>query len=139
MNIVSILPIDCIKEIFKIVNTKDICNLISVCKDFKNIIKETELVLDFKNIPFIDIFLRFFKNIYSINLSDTNITDKGLEYLKGVHIIDLSGCQMITDKGLEYLKGVHTINLESTKITDKGLQYLKGVHTIKYRIYKNNR
>ena len=89
MNIISILPIDCIKEIFKIVNTEDIYNLISVCKDFKNIIKETELVLDFKNIPFIDIFLRFFRNIYSINLRHTNITDKGLQYLKGVHIIDL--------------------------------------------------
>ena len=39
-------------------------------------------------------------------------------------------CQNITDKGLEYLKGVHTINLGYTKITDKGLEYLKDVHTI---------
>ena len=61
MNIISILPIDCIKEIFKIINTKDICNLIFVCKDFKNIIKETELILNFKNIPFKDIFFKIFQ------------------------------------------------------------------------------
>ena len=38
----------------------------------------------------------------------TRITDKGLEYLKGVHTINLWNCTKITDKGLEYLKGVHT-------------------------------
>ena len=66
---------------------------------------------------------------------------KSLQYLRGVHTINLSGCNQITDKGLQYLndpmflsdnlKGVHTINLSGCyHITDKGLQYLKGVHTI---------
>ena len=86
MNIISILPIDCIREIFKIINTIDICNLIFVCKDFQNIIKETNLILNFTNIPFRDNFLNFFENKYIFILNNTKITDKGLEYLKGVHI-----------------------------------------------------
>src|SRR5438874_9671760 len=77
-------------------------------------------------------FMNFFKrNIkwFRINCS-CKITDKGLEYLKDVHTIDLSFCNQITDKGLEYLKGVHTINFDCNQITDKGLEYLKGVHII---------
>jgi len=31
--------------------------------------------------------------------------------LKGVHTINLSGCNQVTDAGLEHLKGAHTINL----------------------------
>ena len=61
-----------------------------------------------------------------VDLGCTKITDKGLEYLKGVHTINLGNVQNITDKGLEYLEGVHTICLNNTNITDKGLEYLKG-------------
>ena len=72
--------------------------------------------------------LEYLKGVHTINLSYCNqITDKGLEYLKGVHTINLPCCKQITDKGLKYLKGVHTINLSyCNKITDKGLEYLKG-------------
>src|SRR5439155_1747933 len=77
-------------------------------------------------------FMNFFKrNIkwFRIDCSNSIITDEGLEYLKGVHIINLKHCNKITDRGLEYLKGVHTINLiYCNKITDKGLEYLEGVH-----------
>ena len=48
MNIISILPIDCISEILKIIDTIDVCKLIFVCKDFQNIIKETTLILNFR-------------------------------------------------------------------------------------------
>ena len=44
----------------------------------------------------------FILSIYGIV---QNITDKGLEYLKGVHTIYLWRCQNITDEGLECLKG----------------------------------
>src|SRR5439155_13362233 len=75
-------------------------------------------------------FMNFFKrNIkwFRIDCAYSAITNKGLEYLKGVRTIDLSYCNKITDKGLEYLKGIHTIDLSyCNKITDKGLEYLKG-------------
>ena len=84
-----------------------------------------------------DNFLNFFANKCVFMLNNTNITDKGLETFKELpkglapHTINLWNCQSITDKGLEYLKGVHTITLWNCKsITDKGLEYLKGVHTI---------
>ena len=90
MNIVAILPIDCIKEILKIVNTEDICNLINVCKKFKNVIKETKLILNFTNILLSDNLLNFFANTCIFNLKRKNIIDKELKYLKGVHNINLS-------------------------------------------------
>ena len=64
-------------------------------------------------------------------LATTNLSLNDLEYLKGVHTIDLTDCQQITDVGLEHLKGVHTINLSHChQITNAGLEHLKGVHTI---------
>ena len=79
------------------------------------------------NFAFLKRNIKYFK----FNLRNTFITDKGLQYFKGVHTINLSDCDQITDGGLEYLKGVHTINLNGcNKITDKGLEYLKGVHII---------
>jgi len=38
-----------------------------------------------------------------------NVTDAGLEHLKGVHTIDLSGCDQVTNAGLKHLKGVHMV------------------------------
>ena len=72
--------------------------------------------------------LEYLKGVHNINLISTNITDDGLENFKGYapHTINLRNCQKITDKGLEYLKGVHTINLwKCQNITDKGLECLK--------------
>ena len=70
--------------------------------------------------------------------SPANVTDAGLEHLKGVHMIDLSWCNQVTDAGLEHLKGVHTIILSGCdKVTDAGLEHLKGVHTINlFRCYQ---
>ena len=81
-------------------------------------------------------FMNFFKrniNWFKINCFNSIITNERLEYLKGVHTINLFWCKQITDKGLEYLKDVHTIYLYDycNKITDKGLEYLKEA-----KIYK---
>jgi hypothetical protein len=44
--------------------------------------------------------------VQTINLySCKQITDKGLEHLKGVQTIVLSICNQMTHKGLEHLKG----------------------------------
>ena len=104
------LPIECIKEIFKFNSTKDICALIKVNNSIQNILKDTDLILDFSNITLFKYdSLRYFKNIISINLSKTNITDEGLRILTDV-------CQ-----------GVHNIDLRYTDITDEGLKSLEGL------------
>ena len=73
------------------------------------------------NLAFLKRNIKYFKFNFRKN---NQITNKGLEYLKGVHTINLDNCNQITDKGLEYLKGVHTIDLSyCNKITDKGLDY----------------
>jgi len=40
--------------------------------------------------------------------SSANVTDAGLEHLKGVHTMNLSGCHQFTDAGLKHLKGGST-------------------------------
>lgn len=46
------------------------------------------------------------------NLSHFNqITDKGLEYLKAVHMITLIECNQIINKGLEHLQEARAINI----------------------------
>ena len=72
--------------------------------------------------------LNYINTLSIIDISYTNITNKGLKYLKGVHTINLKFCNQITDKGLEYLKGVHCG--ENLHNVGKGLKYLKDVHTI---------
>lgn len=51
-----------------------------------------------------------------------------------VHTIDLRFCDQITDNGLEYLKGVQTINLSNCNKIDKGSEYLKGAKIYKKKI-----
>ena len=49
------------------------------------------------NFEFLKRNIKYFK----FNIENNKITDVGLEYLKGVHTINLSYCNQITDKGLE--------------------------------------
>ncbi len=74
--------------------------------------------------------LEYLKGIHSIDLSFTNITDDQLKYLEGAHTIYLTGCENITDAGMKHLKGVHILDITETGITDAGLKHLKGVNTI---------
>lgn len=61
------------------------------------------------------------KELYSIDLSLTNITNAKLKYLRNVPIINLSHTK-ITDKGLIHLKKVHKLIIMNTEITDQGLK-----------------
>ena len=112
----------------------NILEIVKNIKEYENIISKYGKLFNIKTTDkiIIDEDLKYLKGVHTIDLWGCNkITDKGLEYLKGVHTINLSCCYGITDKGLEYIKGVHTINLTwCNQITDKGLKYLKGVHTI---------
>ncbi len=70
--------------------------------------EKLQLIKAFPNL--INILKSYYIN-FKIDLSDINIIDSDLQYLKGVHTINLSGCDKITDEGLQYLKGVHIIDL----------------------------
>jgi hypothetical protein len=72
------------------------------------------------------------KPVIDVELTGTEVTDAGLEHLKGLttlQMLDLSGTE-VTDAGLEHLKGLaklRTLDLAVTKVTDAGLVHLKGL------------
>lgn len=71
-------------------------------------------------------------NLKTLDLTDTQITDKGLEHLKGMTKLEalfLDNTQ-ITDKGLAHLKDMTELDflyLQGTQITDNGLPHLNGM------------
>jgi internalin A len=73
--------------------------------------------------------------VISVDLRGTQITDAGLEHLKGLTSLKslyLNGTQ-ITDAGLEHLKVLNSLtqlNLGRTKITDAGLEHLKVLNSL---------
>jgi hypothetical protein len=81
---------------------------------------------------FDDSEIQYLKGIHTLDLSDcAQITDKGLVHLKGIHTLSLCAFKQITDKGLVHLKGIHFLNLMYCRqITDKGLEHVKGVQYI---------
>ena len=92
---------------------------------------------DFLNIILLSKTINFYvtKNLHylikNLNCSKSQITDKGISYLKGIHTLDISWCDQITDKGISYFKRIHTLDISYCfQITDKGISYLKGIHTL---------
>ena len=77
-----------------------------------------------------------FRNITSVTLYSTPVTDAALKYLHG--LTPLNELQLhktqITDAGLEHLKSrtaLKALSLDGAKITDAGLVHLKGFKAIK--------
>ena len=67
-----------------------------------------------------------------LSLDDTQVTDAGLEHLKGLTSLRslFLGDTYVTDAGLEHLKGLTNISLlrlNNTRVTDAGLEHLKGL------------
>ncbi len=57
-----------------------------------------------------------------------NITDKGLEYIPNVKILNLNSNTNITDNGLKYISNTKILKLQSNKnITDNGLKYISNI------------
>jgi uncharacterized membrane protein len=79
--------------------------------------------------------LKLGEQIVWLDLSDTNISDKGLQQvgkLKNLTRLSLDNTA-ISDKGLSYLqqsKSLLYLNLYNTQITDKGLRSLEGIKNL---------
>ena len=77
--------------------------------------------------------LKGLTDLESLDLRLTKVTDAGLEHLKGLTSLtslNLDLVTQITDAGLEHLKGLTnltSLNLGRTKVTDAGLEHLKGL------------
>jgi len=72
------------------------------------------------------------RQLQTLDLSGTKITDAGLEHLKDLpqlQTLDLSGTK-VTDAGLERLQGLRQLQelgLSGTEVTDAGLEHLRGL------------
>jgi len=77
-----------------------------------------------------------FANVTRVDLSRSEISDAGLEALKGLpHLWDLVlHDTAVTDAGLEHLKGLTHLSsliLDGTKVSDVGLRHLQGLTDLK--------
>lgn len=81
--------------------------------------------------------IRDWKNLTSLNLRGTKITDATLEMLAGLtslQSLDISYAQL-TDLGLNHLTsltGLHHLAMGGNKLTDTGLQFLRQLPQITY-------
>jgi uncharacterized protein YjbI with pentapeptide repeats len=79
--------------------------------------------------------LKGLTSLQDLDLTGTQVTDAGLEHLKALtslQVLDLSGTQ-VTDAGLEHLKGstsLWKLNLSGTQVSDAGLEDLKGLTSL---------
>ena len=78
--------------------------------------------------------------LQTLELKQPNVTDAGLEHLKGLtqlQSLDLIGTQ-VTDAGLKHLEGLtqlQSLDLSYTKVTDAGLEHLKGLTNLRYLLW----
>jgi len=78
-----------------------------------------------------------------VNLSGTNVTDAGLEHVKGLtqlQSLDLA-CTRVTDAALEHLKGVtllQSLSLGFTNVTHAGLEHLEGLRRLQWLQLQNS-
>jgi Leucine-rich repeat (LRR) protein len=73
--------------------------------------------------------------VVEVYVNRTQITDAGLEHLKGLTSLTTLGLRgpQITDAGLEHLKGLTsltTLYLDGPQITDAGLEHLKRLTSL---------
>jgi hypothetical protein len=79
----------------------------------------------------------FFWNVDGVLLVNTQVTDAGLERLKGFTQLQtlFLGNTQVTDAGLEHLKGLTQLQyllLDNSQVTDAGLENLKGLTQLQW-------
>jgi len=82
----------------------------------------------------------YLDRIQSVDLSNTQVTDSGLEHLKTLNNLKVLGLNdtPVTDAGLEYLKGLTNLanlGLVYTQVTDAGLENLKGMTSVEVLMF----
>jgi len=72
-----------------------------------------------------------FGDLGSVSISGPQVTDAGVEHLKGLALYHVELCDtQVTDTGLKHLKGLTGLvwlDLSGTQVTDDGLEHLKGL------------
>jgi hypothetical protein len=68
--------------------------------------------------------------------NQTTITDSAFIHLRGIHTLDMSRCNQatITDSAFTHLRGIHTLDMNSCNqetITDAAFVHLRGIHTLR--------
>jgi hypothetical protein len=77
-----------------------------------------------------------FPNAIAANISNRNdLTDADFVHLRGIHRLNMSGCNQIgiTDAAFANLVGIHTLDMSGcnqTSITNAVFPYLRGIHTL---------
>src|SRR3989338_68164 len=131
---------DILISISDFLSTHDLISLSSTCRDYRIILLFDIHVMSIHKFTLSKTYtsLEFIKElpykIYNLDLNtNKNIKDKDFQYIKGIHTLDMSGCNQdtITDNAFKYLKGIYTLNIKGCKqITDKAFENLKGIHTL---------
>ncbi|MBZ0189556.1 MAG: hypothetical protein K8F91_25140 [Candidatus Obscuribacterales bacterium] len=79
-------------------------------------------------------YLASMKQLKTLSLSFTRISDKGLAHLTGLPLLDLSLVETaVTDQGLKELGKINSLrflDLSATDITDRGLPYLRPLSSL---------
>ena len=78
----------------------------------------------------------YFASVQWVYLTNTQVTDAGLEHLKGLTAIQLLALKntQVTDAGLEHIKSLtamQTLGLSGTQVTDAGLEHIKGFKVLR--------
>jgi Leucine-rich repeat (LRR) protein len=76
------------------------------------------------------------KQLQTLGLRRTKVTDKGLEHLAGLKQLQTLGLvsTQVTDAGLKHLAGLRQLrklDLTNTQVTDAGLKHLAGLKQLK--------
>src|SRR3989338_9650836 len=83
--------------------------------------------------------VKMLRGLHTLNISGCeNITDESIKMLGGLHTLNISNCKNITDESVKMLGGLNTLDLSNcNNITDESVKMLGNVHTL-YLSYCRN-
>ena len=79
------------------------------------------------------VYLRGIHTLDMIGCNQATITDSAFIHLRGIHTLYISGCNQATDSAFIHLRGIHTlymIGCNQVTITDSAFIHLRGIHTL---------